>query len=125
MDRKTSILIVDEYRTMLRIVRRILLQLGYDDVDCVVDAAAALERLDQKHYDLVISDWNLHPMSGLDLLRAVRSRAALRTLPFLMITAADRDASVMAAEDAGASGHITKPFDAETLHAKVQSAFAA
>lgn len=121
MDRKTPILIVDDYRTMLRIIRNLLRQLGFADIDDASNGATALEMLGAKSYGLVISDWNLQPMSGLDLLREIRTRPALAALPFIMITAENRTQNVIAAKDAGVSGYIVKPFNAETLRTRIQS----
>ena len=121
MDGNTPILVVDDYKTMLRIVRNLLQQLGFADVDEAADGHAALVNLKQKPFGLVISDWNMQPMNGLDLLRAVRADAALRHLPFIMITAESRAENLLAAQEAGASDYIIKPFNAETLRTKIQS----
>lgn len=125
MDKKTPILLVDDYRTMLRIVRNLLSQLGFEDVDEATDGSTALAKLKDKSFGLVISDWNMQPMSGLQLLQAVRADADLKHLPFIMITAQSRTESVIAAKEAGASNYIVKPFNAETLKTKIQSVLAA
>lgn len=119
MDRNTPILLVDDYRTMLRIIRNLLQQLGFTDVDEALDGASALRMLRRKAYGLVISDWNIQPMSGLELLRAVRAEPQLESLPFIMITAANRAESVAAATEAGVTDCIVKPFNAETLRATI------
>ena len=121
MDKKIPILIVDDYKTMLRIVRNLLRQLGFDEVDEAADGHAALLKLKAKPFGLVISDWNMQPMNGLDLLREVRADAALKHLPFIMITAERRAESVVAAKEAGASNYIVKPFNADTLKTTIQS----
>ncbi len=119
IDRTSSILIVDDYSRMLRIIRGLLRQLGYEQVEEASDGASALEKLRQKPFDLVISDWNMEPMSGLDLLREVRADPALAALPFIMVTAEARAAKIAEAQRAGVSGYIIKPFGAEALNIKI------
>jgi two-component system chemotaxis response regulator CheY len=109
------ILIVDDYSRMLRIIRGLLRQIGYEQVEEASDGATALAMLRQKPFRLVISDWNMEPMSGLELLRAVRADPALATLPFIMVTAEAREAKIAEAREAGVSGYIVKPFGAEAL----------
>jgi two-component system chemotaxis response regulator CheY len=113
------ILIVDDYSRMLRIIRGLLRQLGYEEVEEASDGASALAMLRQKPFRLVISDWNMEPMSGLELLRAVRADPALAALPFIMVTAETRAAKIAEAEEAGVSGYIVKPFGAEALSTKI------
>jgi two-component system chemotaxis response regulator CheY len=125
MDRKTPILVVDDYRAMVRIIRNLLQQLGFEHIDDASDGAAALAMLEAKSYGLVISDWNMQPVNGLDLLREIRSRPALAETPFIMITAQKRTENVIAATEAGVSGYIFKPFNAETLRARIQSVLGA
>jgi two-component system, chemotaxis family, chemotaxis protein CheY len=119
LDRASPILIVDDYSRMLRIIRNLLRQLGYQQVEEASDGADALEKLRQKPFSLVISDWNMEPMSGLELLRQVRADPALATLPFIMVTAEAREAKIAEAEQAGVSGYIIKPFGAEALSLKI------
>jgi two-component system, chemotaxis family, chemotaxis protein CheY len=119
IDRASRILIVDDYSRMLRIIRGLLRQLGYDQVEEASDGAGALEKLRQKPFDLVISDWNMEPMSGLELLREVRADPALAALPFIMVTAEGRAAKIAEAQRAGVSGYIIKPFGAEALSLKI------
>jgi two-component system chemotaxis response regulator CheY len=119
IDRASPILIVDDYSRMLRIIRNLLRQLGYAQVEEAPDGASALEKLRQKPFALVISDWNMEPMSGLELLRAVRADPALADLPFIMITAEARAAKIAEAQRAGVSGYIIKPFGAEALSLKI------
>jgi two-component system, chemotaxis family, chemotaxis protein CheY len=119
IDRASPILIVDDYTRMLRIIRNLLRSLGYEQVEEASDGASALELLRQKRFSLVISDWNMEPMSGLELLREVRADPALATLPFIMVTAEARAAKIAEAERAGVSGYIIKPFGAEALSLKI------
>lgn len=119
VDKSTPILVVDDYRTMVRIVRNLLHQLGFEDVDDASDGASALVKLRQRTFGLVISDWMMEPMSGLELLRQVRADPKLKALPFIMITAQNRKDRVAKAEQAGADAFITKPFNAEALSAKI------
>ena len=104
---------------MLRIIRGLLRQIGYEQVEEASDGATALAMLRQKPFRLVISDWNMEPMSGLELLREVRADPALAALPFIMVTAETRAAKIAEAEDAGVSGYIVKPFGAEALSTKI------
>jgi two-component system, chemotaxis family, chemotaxis protein CheY len=121
LDSNLPILIVDDYRTMLRIIRNLLKQLSFTNVDEASDGSEALARLREKSYGLVISDWNMQPVTGLDLLREVRADAALQHLPFIMITAESKAENVVAAKEAGVNNYIVKPFNAETLKAKIAS----
>ena len=125
VDKTLPILIVDDYRTMIRIIRNLLTLLGFADVEHAQDGRAALAKLKQRSFGLVISDWNMEPMSGLDLLRAVRADPALQALPFIMMTADGRDERVVQACAAGASGYVVKPFNAETLGRRIASAVGA
>jgi two-component system, chemotaxis family, chemotaxis protein CheY len=119
VDKSTPILVVDDYKTMLRIVRNLLHQLGFDDVDDAHDGASALAKLRERRFGLVISDWAMEPMSGLELLQAMRADPELATLPFIMITAENRKERIARAEQAGANGYIVKPFNAETLSERI------
>ena len=119
IDRASPILIVDDYSRILRIIRNLLRSLGYEQVEEASDGASALEMLRQKPFGLVISDWNMEPMSGLELLREVRADPALATLPFIMVTAEARAAKIAEAERAGVSGYIITPFGAEALSLKI------
>jgi two-component system chemotaxis response regulator CheY len=119
VDKSTPILVVDDYKTMVRIVRNLLHQLGFTNVDDAPDGASALAKLRAKRFGLVISDWAMEPMSGLELLQAMRADPDLKTLPFIMITAENRKERVAKAEQAGADGYIVKPFSAETLGERI------
>jgi two-component system chemotaxis response regulator CheY len=119
MSKTLSVLVVDDYATMRRIIRNLLQQLGYTDVDEAADGEQALSKLRDKDFGLVISDWNMEPMTGLDLLKAVRSDARLKALPFIMVTAESKTENVVAAKQAGVSNYIVKPFNAEILKQKL------
>jgi len=123
-DKSTPILVVDDYKTMIRIVRNLLHQLGFENVDDAGDGESALARLRERAYGLVISDWMMEPMSGIDLLRQVRADPGLKALPFIMITAENRKDRVALAEQAGADGFIVKPFNAEALSDRIAAVMA-
>ena len=125
VDMNMPILIVDDYKTLLRIIRNLLKQLGFNNVDEATDGAAALQKLRDKQYDLVISDWNMEPMSGLQLLKEVRSDNKLKALPFVMITAESKSENVVAAKQAGVTNYIVKPFNAATLKTKLNAVLGA
>ncbi|RMD65195.1 MAG: response regulator [Alphaproteobacteria bacterium] len=119
VDKNMPILIVDDYKTMLRIIRNLLKQLGFNNVDEATDGSQALQKLRDKEFGLVISDWNMEPMSGLQLLKEVRADTKLKELPFIMITAESKSENVIAAKEAGVSNYIVKPFNAATLKGKL------
>jgi len=121
VDKNMPILIVDDYKTMLRIIRNLLKQLGFNNVDEATDGSDALSKLRAKRYELVISDWNMEPMTGLQLLREVRSDEELKGMPFIMITAESKTENVVAAKEAGVNNYIVKPFNAATLKTKLTS----
>ncbi len=122
VDRGMQILIVDDYKTMLRIIRNLLKQLGFDNVDEATDGSAALAKLSANDgYGLVISDWNMEPMTGLQLLKEVRSDEKLKETPFIMVTAESKSENVIAAKQAGVSNYIVKPFNATTLKQKMSA----
>ncbi|MGE5478061.1 MAG: response regulator [Bacteroidales bacterium] len=116
-----NVLIVDDYKTMLRIIRNLLKQLGFNNVDEATDGSMALQMLRVGNYGLIISDWNMEPMTGLQLLREVRADAKLKSIPFIMVTAESKSENVIAAKEAGVSNYIVKPFNAETLKTKMVS----
>jgi two-component system chemotaxis response regulator CheY len=124
LDPKMPVLVVDDYSTMVRIIRNLLRQLGFDDVDDASDGAAALEKLSSKRYGLVISDWNMEPMTGFDLLQRVRANPQLEKTPFIMVTAESKTENVIAARKAGVNNYIVKPFNAQTLKSKIEAVFA-
>ena len=125
LDKKMRILIVDDYATMLRILRNLLRQLEINNVDEANDGDTAYHLMQKNPPDLVISDWNMAPVTGLDLLRKVRADARLKHIPFIMVTAESKTENVIAAKQAGVSNYIVKPFNADTLRAKIASVFPA
>jgi two-component system, chemotaxis family, chemotaxis protein CheY len=122
-DASMSILIVDDYNTMIRIIRNLLKQLGFNNVDEANDGSSALAKMREKSYGLVISDWNMTPMTGYDLLREIRADPILRATRFIMVTAESKTDNVIAAKRAGVDNYIVKPFNAQTLHHKIQAVF--
>jgi two-component system chemotaxis response regulator CheY len=124
MDKNTSVLIVDDYKTMLRIIRNLLKQLDFENVEEATDGTEALAKMRAGNFGLVISDWNMAPMTGLDLLKEVRADARLKSTPFIMITAESKTENVVAAKQAGVSNYIVKPFNAETLRGKIERVMA-
>ena len=123
LDKKMRILIVDDYTTMLRILRNLLRQLELNNVDEAQNGEEALFKLRKETFDLVISDWNMTPMTGIVLLRQVRADARLKRIPFIMVTAESKTENVIVAKQAGVSNYIVKPFNAETLRMKIESVF--
>ncbi len=121
VDKNMPILIVDDYKTMLRIIRNLLNQLKFTNVHEAMDGSQALGKLRDGKFGLVISDWNMEPMTGLQLLREVRADERLKTTPFIMVTAESKTENVVAAKEAGVNNYIVKPFNAETLKTKIQS----
>ena len=121
VDKKLPIMIVDDYSTMLRIMKNLLRQLDFENVDEATDGSTALAKLKSGHFGLVISDWNMQPVTGLELLKQVRADAQLKHLPFIMVTAESKTENVVAAKQAGVSNYIVKPFTADTLKAKMES----
>jgi two-component system, chemotaxis family, chemotaxis protein CheY len=123
LDLSMPVLVVDDYSTMVRIIRNLLAQLGFADVDDARDGASALEKMRIKRYGLVISDWNMEPMTGYDLLKEVRADPGLGQVPFIMVTAESKTENVIAAKKAGVNTYIVKPFNAQTLKSKIESVF--
>ncbi len=121
VDMGMNILVVDDYKTMLRILRNLLRQLNFTNIDEATDGTMALEKLREKNFGLVVSDWNMEPMTGIQLLREVRGDDKLKGIPFVMITAESKSENVIAAKEAGVSNYIVKPFNAETLKSKLVS----
>jgi two-component system, chemotaxis family, chemotaxis protein CheY len=115
------ILVVDDYQTMIRIIRNLLKQLGFEDVDDATDGVQAMAKLKKRRYGLVISDWNMEPMTGFELLKTVRADDGLKNTPFIMVTAESKTDNVIAAKKAGVSSYIVKPFNAQTLKAKIDA----
>jgi two-component system, chemotaxis family, chemotaxis protein CheY len=122
-DKNIKFLVVDDFSTMRRIVRNLLKELGFNNVDEAEDGVAALARLNAGDIQFIVSDWNMPNMTGLELLRAVRSDDTLKALPLLMITAEAKKENIIEAAQAGASGYIVKPFTAATLEEKLNKIF--
>ena len=115
------VLVVDDYNTMRRILRNLLSQIGFSNVEEAEDGSTGLRKLRERSFGLVISDWNMAPMSGLEFLKEVRSAGALKDMPFIMITAESKTENVVAAKEAGVSNYIVKPFNADTLKKKIEA----
>jgi len=122
-DPNTRFLVVDDFSTMRRIVRNLLKELGYSNVDEAEDGSMALSKLRSEHFDFVISDWNMPVMDGLTMLQNIRADAALSKLPVLMVTAEAKKENIIAAAQAGANGYVVKPFTAATLDEKLTKVF--
>ena len=123
VDHTMPILVVDDYKTMIRIIRNLLKQIGFDDVDEAADGSEALGKMREKRYGLVISDWNMEPMTGYELLKEVRADEKLARTPFIMVTAESKTENVIAAKKAGVNNYIVKPFNAATLKTKIEAVF--
>ena len=124
IDMTMPVLVVDDYNTMIRIIRNLLKQLGFEDVDDASDGSAALAKMRDKKYGLVISDWNMEPMTGYELLKEVRADPGLTKTPFIMVTAESKTENVIVAKKAGVNNYIVKPFNAQTLKTKIEAVFA-
>jgi len=125
VDLSIPVLVVDDYKTMVRIIRNLLKQIGFEDVDEASDGTEALTKLKERRYGLVISDWNMEPMTGYELLKRVRDDQDLSEIPFIMVTAESKSENVIAAKKAGVSNYIVKPFNAQTLKGKIDTVFEA
>ena len=123
VDLSMPVLVVDDYNTMVRIIRNLLRQIGFEDVDDASDGVSALEKMRARKYGLVISDWNMEPMTGYALLQEVRADPELHSTPFIMVTAESKTENVIAAKKAGVSNYIVKPFNAQTLRTKIEAVF--
>ena len=115
----------DDYKTTLPVIPHLLKQLGFQNIDDASDGSAALAKMRSKKYGLVISDWNMEPMTGYDLLKEVRADPNFATTPFIMITAESKTENVIAAKKAGVNNYIVKPFNAQTLKSKIDAVFLA
>lgn len=122
-DPKMRILVVDDFSTMRRIVRNLLKELGYNNVDEAEDGVMALQKIQNIGFDFVVTDWNMPNMDGLTLLQTIRATDNLKHVPVLMITAEAKKENIIAAAQAGANGYIVKPFTAATLNEKLQKIF--
>jgi len=119
VDFNMRILIVDDFNTMLKIIDSLLRQLGFRNIDQASDGTKALEKLRENKYDMILSDWNMEPMSGFELLKNVRADAALKHIPVILITAESKVENIIAAKQAGVNNYIVKPFNAVTLKEKL------
>ena len=124
LDPSMPVLVVDDSGTMINIQRNLLRQLGFNDIDDAHDGPTALTKMRNRRYGLVISDWNMEPMSGYDFLREVRGDPVLKRTPFIIVTAEAKTEHVIAAKKAGVSNYIVKPFNAESLRMKIEAVFA-
>ena len=124
-DRNIKILIVDDMSTMRRIIKNLLNQLGFKNIDEAEDGAIALQKLKKNRYDFVVTDWNMPNMSGLELVQAIRKDPDLKHLPVLMVTAEAKKENVILALKAGVNNYIVKPFPAEVLKEKIEKIFSA
>lgn len=118
-DPDMPILIVDDYQTMVKIMRNLLKQIGFENVDDAANGAAALEKIKTKKYGLVISDWNMEPITGYELLQKVRQGGHNQNVPFIMVTAESKTDNINAARKAGVSNYLVKPFNQQSLKAKI------
>ena len=125
VDMNMNVLIVDDYKTMLRIIENLLKQLGFKNVIQATDGSMALKMMHENHIGLVISDWNMEPMTGLQFLKEVRADDKLKATPFIMVTAESKVENVAAAKEAGVNNYIVKPFNAETLKQKITAVLGA
>jgi two-component system chemotaxis response regulator CheY len=115
-----KILVVDDFSTMRRFIRNILDQLGYSEAEEADDGDSALEKLRGTRFDLVIADWNMPRMNGLDLVKAIRADEELKTIPVLMVTAEASKENIIEAVKSGASGYVVKPFSSDVLKEKIE-----
>ncbi|AEK56844.1 chemotaxis protein CheY [Acidithiobacillus caldus] len=123
VDKGLRFLVVDDFATMRRIVRNLLRELGFNNIEEAEDGVDALQKLRTKSFDFVVSDWNMPNMQGIDLLRAIRADDKLRALPVLMVTAEAKRENIIEAAQAGVNGYVVKPFNADTLREKLDAIF--
>lgn len=123
MDKNMKILIVDDFSTMRRIIKNLLRDLGFNNTAEADDGTTALPMLQSGNYDLLITDWNMPGMQGIDLLKHVRADAKLASLPVMMVTAEQKRDQIVEAAQAGVNGYIVKPFTAQTLKEKLEKIF--
>ncbi len=125
IDYSKPILVVDDYQTVLRIMRNLLRQAGFSEIDTAGDGEEALAKMRERQYGLVITDWYMAPVDGLELVRQARADNSLKSTPIILVSGEGSPESLRAANDAGASGYVLKPFDSQTLKAKIETALAA
>ncbi|MFP4271966.1 MAG: chemotaxis response regulator CheY [Halothiobacillaceae bacterium] len=123
MDRNMNILVVDDFSTMRRIIKNLLKELGFSNIDEADDGSTALPKLKKGGYDFLVTDWNMPGMTGIELLKAVRSDPNLASLPVLMVTAEAKKEQIVMAAQAGVNGYVVKPFNAATLKEKIEKIF--
>jgi two-component system chemotaxis response regulator CheY len=121
--RSMPVLLVEDFGAMTTIMRGLLRKVGFENVDVASDRSTALAKMREKSYGLVISDWNMAPMNGCELIKTVRSEPRLAKTPFIMVTAESTPDHVIAAKKAGVDNYIVKPFNAETLSSKIDQVF--
>lgn len=121
VDKNMPILIVDDYKTMLKIERNLLNQLGFTNIDEATDGEMAWAMMQEKQYKLILSDWNMEPLSGLEFLKRVRASDKFKAMPFIMVTAETKAENVIIAKQAGVNNYIVKPFNLETLKTKMSA----
>jgi two-component system chemotaxis response regulator CheY len=121
VDKSMNVLVVDDYKSMVRIVRGLLTQLGFTNIDEAADGETAFDMIRSKSYGLVLSDWNMQPVTGLELLRRVRADETTRQVPFVMVTAEAKVENVVAARQAGVNNYVIKPFTLAVLKQKLAS----
>ena len=123
LDKNMKILVVDDFSTMRRIIKNLLKDLGFANIQEADDGSTALPMLQQGDFDFVVTDWNMPGMQGIDLLRAIRADANLKHIPVLMVTAEAKKEQIVAAAQAGVNGYVIKPFTAATLKEKLAKSF--
>ncbi len=125
IDYSIPILVVDDYQTVVRIMRNLLHRAGFAEIDTAGDGEEALAKMRERQYGLVIADWYMAPLDGLELVRQARADDALKATPIILMSGEGSPENLKAANDAGASGYVLKPFDSQTLTAKIENALAA
>jgi len=123
MDLNMQVLIVDDMQTMRRIMKNVLKQIGFSNITEADDGKTALAEIKKKQFDLVLCDWNMPEMTGIDLLKALRADNAFKSIPFVMITAEAKKENIVEAVKAGVNNYIVKPFTAETVSEKLKKVF--
>jgi two-component system, chemotaxis family, chemotaxis protein CheY len=124
VDFSMPVLVVDDYQTVVRIVRSLLRQAGFTEVDEAGDGEEALTKMKERQYGLVITDWHMAPVDGIELVKQAKADDSLKGTPIILISAEASPESVAAAKDAGAAGYVLKPFDSQTLKARIETALA-
>lgn len=122
VDKNMAILVVDDNATMIKIIKNLLTQLGFTNIEQATDGQAALRKLEEHgQIKLIVSDWNMSPMTGLDFLKSVRSNPKMKDIPFVMVTAESKVENIVVAKEAGVSNYIVKPFNLVTLQQKLSA----